>query len=225
LDRAPILKARLIIFTTTLMILIGSSIEAQSRGKGQNNWIPPGLSVTEQAKWINGRPPGWSRGEKQGWENTNMPPGLAKKGKIPPGLAKKTPSELAYWSNETEYEWEQNLEDQKRDIYNMANSIEDFSQEDLENAIGSLEASARSGVPPGYVGSIIRKAMKKGYKGRGFETTTKALSYGVGKGTNFNKLNKFVHKKLDQNYKGDDLSIEIYKEIAKHNKKKGRGNK
>ncbi|MEE9189803.1 MAG: hypothetical protein V3U16_03435 [Candidatus Neomarinimicrobiota bacterium] len=119
MDRNHWLRAQTVLFFTSLMILICSTAVAQSGGKRQNkkaqgsqieskeelkdNNIPgfekndsliqSNLSIEEQAKWNDGKPPGWSRGEKKGWEDANIHPGLAKKGKkLPPGLAEKTPA-------------------------------------------------------------------------------------------------------------------------------------
>jgi hypothetical protein len=42
--------------------------------------LPPGWSKGNKNGWDNDTPPGWSHGEKKGWQN-GMPPGLAKKNK------------------------------------------------------------------------------------------------------------------------------------------------
>ncbi|MFC1581475.1 hypothetical protein ACFL3L_01085 [Candidatus Neomarinimicrobiota bacterium] len=116
MDNTRWLRTQLVVFFTILTILICSTAVAQSGSNKQeiqgsqiyseeeqkdnnipglaqkDSLIPIVLNKEEQAKRNHGKPPGWNHGEKKGWKDTNMPPGLAKKGKkLPPGLAKKTP--------------------------------------------------------------------------------------------------------------------------------------
>jgi len=90
----------------------------------------------------------------------------------------------------------------------------DFSDEDLTSALLSIEASARVGVPIKHTLSFVEKAMEKGIKGKGIETATRAMTYGVGKEIDFEQLGKFAHEKLDEGLIDDKLSIEIYKEVS-----------
>jgi len=42
---------------------------------------------------------------------------------------------------------------------------------------------------------------------------TRAMSYGVDKGTDYNKLDHFIEKRMSGNATGDDIALSIYKEI------------
>lgn len=168
----------------------------------KGGWLPPGLSKEEQSEWKNGRPPGWSHGEKEGWKGADMPPGLARKG----GDKKKG--------------WEKKLRQEKEKVRTRAKRLKDFSKEDLDSAIDSVEAAARRGVPIRHARGFVEKAMEKGIRGRGLETASRTMAYGVGKEIDFDQLGKFVHKKLDEGLRDDGLSIEIYKEIAKRHEER-----
>ena len=224
-------------------VLLGSSVApAQGKGKGHSEkppgwemgekkgwtsdvppgiekkggWMPPGLSKDEQAEWKDGRPPGWSRGEKEGWEGADMPPGLAKRsGQLPPGLAKSTPPGWKKWNNAKKKQWEKELGEAREKVRGRAKKLKDFSEEDLNSALLSIEAAVRKGVPIRHALGLVEKAMEKGIKGRGIETATRAIAYGVGREINFNELGKSVDKMLDEGLRDDDLSIEIYKEVAR----------
>lgn len=179
----------------------------------KGGWMPPGLSKEEQAEWEDGRPPGWSRGKKEGWKGAGMPPGLAKKdGQLPPGWKN--------WNDEKKKGWEKELGEAREKVRGRAKKLKDFSEEDLDSALVSVEAAARKGVPIRHALGLVGKAMENGIKGRGLETATRAMAYGVGKEIDFEQLGKFVHKKLDEGLRNDELSIEIYKEVARRHKER-----
>ncbi|MBA7610341.1 hypothetical protein ES703_17549 [subsurface metagenome] len=162
----------------------------------KGGWMPPGLSKEEQDEWKDGRPPGWSQGEKTGWKGANTPPGWEK------------------WNDKEKKRWEKGVEKAKGKVRGKAKNLKDFSDEDLTSALLSIEASARVGVPIKLTLSFVEKAMEKGIKGKGIETATRAMTYGVGKEIDFEQLGKFVHEKLDEGLIDDKLSIEIYKEVS-----------
>lgn len=187
----------------------------------KGGWVPPGLSKKQQAEWEDGRPPGWSRGEKEGWKGADMPPGLAKKGdQLPPGLAKIVPPGWEKWNSEKKKRWEKKRTEAREKVRSKARKLKDFSEEDLNGALLSVEASARRGVPIRHALGLVEKAMEKGIKGGGIETATRAMTYGVGKQIDFEQLGKFVHEKLDAGLRDDKLSVEIYKEIARRHEKR-----
>jgi len=187
----------------------------------KGGWMPPGLSKDEQAEWKDGRPPGWSRGDKEGWKGADMPPGLAKKGGLlPPGLAKSTPPGWKNWNDEKKKGWEKELGEAREKVRGRANKLKDFSGEDLDSALLSVEAAARKGVPIRHALGLVEKAMENGIKGWGIETATRAMAYGVGKEIGFEQLGKFVHKKLDEGLRNDELSIEIYEEVARRHEER-----
>ncbi len=178
-------------------------------------WIPPGLSEEEQADWKDGRPPGWSRGGKEGWKDADMPPGHAKKGgELPPGLAKKIPPGWSEWNVKKKTDWEKELREARRRVRRVANRLRDFRGNDLRSALLSVEATARVGAPIRHVLGLVEEAMERGIRGRGIETATRAMAYGVGRQMDFDELGKFIHKKLEDGFRDDELAIEIYREVA-----------
>jgi len=246
------MKIWVVVLITVPIVLASTVVLPQGKGKGESNeppgwqkgekkgwesavpsgiekkdgWMPPGLSKEGRAEWKNGRPPGWSRGEKEGWKGADMPPGLAKKsGELPPGLAKITPPGWEKWNDEKKKRREKKLGEEKEKVRGRAKGLRGFSDEDLDSAIGSVEAAARKGVPIRHARRLVEKAMDRGIKGRGLETATKALAYGVGKEVDFDQLGKFVGEKLDEGLRDDELSIEIYKEIARRHQERLRAKK
>ncbi len=138
-------------------------------GKGKKGWegdappgiekkggcMPPGLSKEEQAKWKDGQPLGWSHGEKEGWEG----------GELPPGLAKRTPPGWAKWNNENKKRWKEDLKEAKRRVREGTKNLKELTQRDVDSAVLSLEAAARSGVPVRHAGGLVEKAMERGTRG------------------------------------------------------------
>ena len=168
----------------------------------KGGWMPPGLSKEEHAEWKEGKPPGWSRGKKEGWKGSDVPPGWEK------------------WSDEKQRGWEKKLEEGKGKVNDKAKKLKDFSEEDLHSALLSLEAAARKGVPIEHARDLVEKAMERRIRGQDLETASRAMAYGVGKEVDFEPLGKFVNQKLDAGLRGDELSIEIYKEIARRHEER-----
>ena len=154
-------------------------------------------------------PSGWSRGDKEGWKGAGMPPGLAKK--TPPGWEK--------WNNNKKKGWEKRLENALGNIRKGAKNKKDFSKEDLDSALVSVEAAAREGVPVKNARELIELSIKYGLQGIALETLSRATSSGVVKDIDFGKLNNFVEKKLDDGLRDDELLDEVYKEIDDHDDK------
>lgn len=247
MERARRLMAWAVVLTTPLILLVTGKVMPKSKGRGygeapsgwskgekkgwtsdvppgiekKGGWMPPGLSKDERAEWKGGQPPGWSRGEKEGWKGADMRPGLAKKiGQLPPGLAKTTPPGWEKRNDDKKRAWEKELEQAKGRVQAMAKKLKKFSDEDLDSALVSVQAAARKGVPVTHARSLVEKAMEKGVKGKGIETASRAMAYGVGKEVDFDQLGKFVHKKLDEGLKDDELSVEIYREIARRHEER-----
>jgi hypothetical protein len=168
----------------------------------KGGWMPPGLSKEEHAEWKEGKPPGWSRGKKEGWKGSDVPPGWEK------------------WSDEKQRGWEKKLEEAKSRLKGSGKKLKDFSEEDLHSALLSLEAAARKGVPIEHARDLIEKAMERRIRGQDLETASRAMAYGVGKEVDFEPLGKFVNQKLDAGLRGDELSIAIYKEIARRHEER-----
>ncbi len=181
-----------------------------------------------KAKERGNKPPGWEKGEKKGWKS-DVPPGIEKKGGwMPPGLSKEEqtdwkdgiPPGWEKWTNQKKKGWKKELGKAKENVHKRAKKLKNFSKEDLDKALLSVEAAARKGIPIKYAQGLVEKAMEKDIKGKGFETASRAMAYGVGKEIDFDQLGKFVHKKLDKGLRDDKLSIEIYKEITKRHEER-----
>jgi hypothetical protein len=65
---------------------------------------------------------------------------------------------------------------------------------------------------------------EKRIKIRVFETASKAMVSRVGKEVDFDQAGEFVEKKLDQELRDDELSIEIYKEIVRRHEERLKAN-
>ncbi len=82
--------------------------------------------------------------------------------------------------------------------------------------------SARKGVPIRHAKAIVVAAVAEGLKGEGIEKATRAVAYAVGREIDFDQLGKYVNEKLDEGLRGNDLAIEIYKEVARRHEEKMR---
>ncbi|MCH7761780.1 hypothetical protein IIA15_10355 [candidate division TA06 bacterium] len=216
------------IWTIMSLLICGQSIVADGKPKGSKGnavkgkdtslevkvsilprEIPPDFSKEEVKEWKKGRPPGWSHGRKVGWKGGNMPPGQAKKYNLyPPGW--KT------WDKKKRNAWENELKIAIKVVLGKAKRVKIYTKAEIDIILFSLEMTARKGVPIKSARSFVEKSVKKKMKVGGIETTTRAMTFGVGKGINYKHLDKSVHKKLDKGLKDDELAIGIYKEIAKH---------
>ena len=174
-------------------------------------WIPGWLSSGEKAQWKNGRPPGWDRGEKRGWGGGDMPPGQAKKYRggerpLPPGWKKL--------SDKEKNAWKKDLDDARKRISGKARKSGNYSEELLESALISLDEGSRKGVPIGYTSNVIEKGLDRGMSGRGIESATRAMSYGVDRGADLDKLDSLILDRMDRGYSEDELTMEIYRAIS-----------
>jgi len=167
------------------------------------DWVPPGLEGDEAAKWQSEGPPGWTKGEKEGWKGGNMPPGLQKK--LPPQHEERN-----FWER---WKWNRDLKSSKKEIQSMAEN-KGLDQQDKTSAEIALESAAKSGVPIEEVREVLKKAIEKKQNGKEMEVITKAMSYGVGKNTDFRDMGTFVNQKLEEGVAGKDLAVQIYKRIA-----------
>ncbi len=178
--------------------------KGECKGKA---YAPKGLNREEKSEWVDGKPPGWSKGRKTGWKGGAVPPGLAKKGKLPPGAAK--------WSDEQKQEFENKVKGACEKIQGVLKKIKGMTDKDIDSAKLSIENAAEKGVPVEKVYRVVKVIAEKGIKGEGIEKTTRALAYAVGKKIDFNGLGEFINKKVAEKANGDDLAVEIYKEIDK----------
>ncbi len=162
------------------------------------------------------RPPGWDRGEKKGW-TSDIPPGLAKKGKLPPGLAKKRklPPGWSNWKRQKRARWEKDLKHATSAVRRRAGRERGLEEDMLESALLSLDRAARAGVPVNDARDIILNAVEEGLDGEDIERASRAAAYGVGKGMDFDELGSYVNEMLDGGLRGNELAIEIYREVVR----------
>lgn len=173
--------------------------------------VPPDLSKEEVALWKEGHPPGWSHGVKAGWKGGEMPPGLAKKRNLyPPGWKKWSKNERSAWENELKIAIEV--------VLGKAEKVRIYTKAEIDLILFSFEMTARKGVPIKTVRNLVEKSVKKKMKVEGIETSTRALTYGVGKDVDFDHLEKFVNRKMDRGVKDEELTFAIYKQIEKSQK-------
>ena len=135
---------------------------------------------------------------------------------MPPGLARKNPPGWQKWDNEKKKSWEEQLGEALGNIRQRTKNKKGFSKENLDSALLSIEAAAREGVPVESARELIELSIKYGLQGNALETLSRATSSGVGKDIDFDQLNNFVEKKLDDGLRDDELLDEVYKEIDDH---------
>lgn len=181
--------------------------DQESIGTLENIWLPPDLGEEEKAEWKNGVPPGWSRGKKTGWRGRKMPPGQVKKqGRY--GDDRTVPQEWDKWGKEQQETWKERLEKIRERIRKTKN------EEDAETMLYSAEEAAKTGVPLQELESVTERFMKRNLTAEEYEKTTRAMAYGVGKKVDFRQLGNFVNSNIEQDVRGNELAINIYKEIA-----------
>jgi len=73
---------RLMIFSVLIAALGSGSPAVFAKEKGPQGETPPGFSQGQKKGWEGeNTPPGWSEGKKKGWDDESTPPGLSKKEK------------------------------------------------------------------------------------------------------------------------------------------------
>ena len=58
-----------------LIAIVAGIAVSQAAGKGKWNGSPPGWSKGERKGWEGNQPPGWSKGKRKGWDGYQVPPG------------------------------------------------------------------------------------------------------------------------------------------------------
>lgn len=177
----------------------------------EGTWIPPWIRKEEKAQWKNGRPPGWNRGEKRGWGGGGLPPGQAKKYR---GENSPFPPGWRGWTDEEKNIWMKDLDDARKRISGKARKSKNYSEGLLESVLISLDEGSRKGVPIRRTSSVIEKGLDSGMSGQGIEKVTRAMSYGVERGADLDKLDSLILDRMDLGYSEDELAMEIYKAIS-----------
>lgn len=141
------------------------------------------------------RPAGWDRGEKAGWENST-----------PPGWAK--------WDSTQQKGWQKELDDAKEQVREKGKKAKKRGAE-LDSLDVAVEAAARKGVPVEDVQGVVEKGIARGLKGREMEMATRGMAEGIEKGVESAPLTVFVHQKLDEGLRGDELATQIQQEVQR----------
>ncbi len=159
--------------------------------------------------------PDGQQGNKTGWGGAGVPPGQMKEREreilhsYPPGSED--------WDSGKKADWQSGLEQSKTRILERIRTRKGVSQEDEESAVISIERAAREGVPLNNIESVMNKAITREMACRDIEKVTRAMSYGADKNTDYEQLDRFIERKMDQGETGDDLAFSIYREIDERN--------
>lgn len=188
------------------------------RGKGEK-YKPRHISDEAMNEWTDGNPPGWTRGEKTGWGGAGAPPGQMKEGEGRRDRVREREMKHSYppgsddWDAAKKEEWQGRVEQSKTRILERIRARKEASREDEESAAVSIESAAAAGVPVAHVESAVDKAVARDMSGEEIEKMTRAMSYGADKGADYDELDRFIERKMDEGESGDDLAVSIYKEI------------
>ena len=162
---------------------------AAKHEKHDAKWSPPDLSQAEREEWKDGRPPGWSRGVKRGWEGKNCPPGLAKKGQCPEARPADGLERLRRWGR-----------DERR-----------LPPATLDAVLVSFEGAVRHGVPAPMAERLVMTAAKHGVSPQGIEAITRAVAYGAGHGASLEALETFADHGLNRGVTADAIALGLYR--------------
>ncbi|MBN2184855.1 MAG: hypothetical protein JW746_05965 [Candidatus Krumholzibacteriota bacterium] len=189
----------------------GDQLKAEEKKGG---YKPKQLKENAKMEWEGGTPPGWSSGNKTGWDGTGTPPGEMKKdGKQNKGLNRKYPPGSEGWNEKKKEKWGKDLDAARERIRTRAGERKGYTKEYQESAVRSIEGAAGEGVPVERAETVVNKAMESGMSGGDIEKVTRAVSYGADKNVDYDKLDSFMTKKIDSGERGDDLALSIYKEV------------
>jgi hypothetical protein len=168
-----------------------------------DKWLPPGLSTDEQAEWKNGRPPGWSQGQKKGWQGKPCPPGQAKKGRCGPGTA----GAAGMTSNTPQMS---TLEAAIQRIIDWARGRK-TPQATLDAMLFGLQGAVHYGVPIPVAEKFVVSAAERGVAPAGIEVLTRALAYGAQRGVAPDRLEYFAESGLSRGIAADALALGLYR--------------
>lgn len=179
----------LCVLLTAVLLAAPAAVPAEKGGKGKQG------KGQETAKGRDGTPPGWSRGLKTGWGGETLPPGARE------------------WSTERKREWKKELENARSRIQGRAAGIDGFAETDLQSALLSLDAMAGQGVPVDDGYALVERLMDGGMKGRGIESVTRAMAFGVSEGFKAGRINSYIRDRMNEGMRDDELAAETYRAI------------
>ncbi len=183
----------------------------QRSEKERVKYKPLRMAEKDWMEWTNGDPPGWSRGNKTGWGGAGAPPGQMKGHEQE--ILHIYPRGSDNWDIRRKEEWYGKLDQSRIRILERIRNRAGMSREDEESAIISINGAAREGVPLEHIELAMNRAIIRGMRGRDFERMTRAMSYGVDKNTDYNRLNRLMERKMNEGETGDVLALSIYREI------------
>ncbi len=189
----------------------------QSKGaehRHKHDYRPKEVGADEYRQWKNGIPPGWSRGNKTGWNGAGVPPGQLEDRDLE---ARSYPPEAERWSKRKKEDWDRQLEESKKRVAESAAKHARASESDRRSAEISVENAARHGVPMQTAEETVDRAIKRGMPGADIERITRAMAYGAGKAIDQERLGVFTRQAIDSGKAGEDVALAVYQEVdARH---------
>lgn len=188
--------------TITLACFALATASPAAADKKDDKWVPPGLSHEEKAEWKNGRPPGWSQGQKKGWRGRSCPPGQAKKGRCPdaPGTASlsqpNAPLTPLQQAIERIREW---------------GRARKLAPGTLDAMLFGLQGAVDRGVPVPTAERFVISAADRSVPPNGIEVLTRALAYGVQRGAAPDHLQQFADHGLSRGVPADAIALGLYR--------------
>lgn len=171
---------------------------------------PKHVDAKELAQWVDGNPPGWSQGEKVGWQGAGAPPGQMKK---QGGDVAIYPPWAGDWDDDKKRDWDRKLERSKDHVRDTMTKRGGRTKDEEDSAIISIDRASRRGVPIDTVEETVNHAVEKGISGEDIEKVTRAMAYGADKNVDQEDIGKFARKEIDRGKTGDELALSVYEEI------------
>jgi hypothetical protein len=178
---------------------------ADDKKKDHEKWTPPGLSREEQAEWKNGRPPGWSHGQKKGWRGKSCPPGQAKKGRCPDGVPTSTSavSPLPQPALDPIQAAIERIRDWARNRKIAAGT--------LDAMLVGFQGAVHYGVPIPAAEKFVISAADRSVPAAGIEVLTRALAYSAQRGVAPDHLQHFAENGLARGVPTDAIALGLYR--------------
>jgi len=191
---------------------------AKSKGKG----LGPSKGKHKTAVGKPDSPPGWSK-NRAGWYN-DLPHGLAKKeGWLPPGWNK---GEKEGWKDQYPPGWDKwSKEQQERWQAEVAASVNEVAavcrkhgrkQKTIEAACISVELMSRSGIPPSSAKRLVIAGVTQGFTAEGIERVAKACGFGAYQGLEGRELATWAKKRIEAGDGSIRVAKEVYEKVQRY---------
>jgi hypothetical protein len=188
----------------------GKSING-GKGKRERHTLPPWLDEKDRKAWKDGRPPGWDRGTKTGWQGGNLPPGQARKRAEDRDYA---PGSRYRWTEQERNRHEERIKDAEERIRELLEKKGVTTGPMLDSAILSLHSAVRRGVPVSTASAVIEQGLEGSLSPEGIEQVTRALSYGAERQRDFTDLEKIIRDAMNRGLTEEDLTMEVYRALS-----------